>query len=43
MIKRSTLPSRVVTKTISETRNIATLAGKIQVQEVAPSEIIEVA
>ena len=34
MIKRSTLPQKVITKTISETRKITTLAGIIQVQEV---------
>jgi hypothetical protein len=34
MIKRSVLPPKVVTKTISETKNISTLAGKLQAQEV---------
>eukprot|EP00804_Cyclotella_cryptica_P022676 CCRYP_012477-RA/>CCRYP_012477-RA protein AED:0.48 eAED:0.67 QI:0/0/0/1/0/0/2/0/112 len=34
MIKRSVLPPKVVTKTVSETKNISTLAGKLQVQEV---------
>jgi hypothetical protein len=34
MIKRSVLPPKVVTKTISETKNISMLAGKLQAQEV---------
>ena len=34
MIKRSVLPPKVITKTISETKNISTLAGKLQAQEV---------
>ena len=34
MIKRSVLPPKVVTKTISDTKNISTLAGKLQAQEV---------
>jgi hypothetical protein len=34
MIKRSTLPQKVITKTISDTKNITTLAGRVQVQEV---------
>ena len=34
MIKRSVLPPKVVTKTISETKNISTLAGKLQAQEI---------
>ena len=34
MIKRSALPPKVVTKAISETKNISTLAGRIQAQEV---------
>jgi hypothetical protein len=34
MIKRSVLPPKVVTKTISETENISTLAGKLQTQEI---------
>ena len=34
MTKKSALPPKVVTKTISETQNISTLAGKIQAQEV---------
>ena len=34
MIKRSVLPPKVVTKTISETKNISTFAGKLQAQEV---------
>jgi len=34
MIKKSALPPKVITKTISETRNVTTLAGKIQAQEV---------
>ena len=34
MIKRSVLPPKVVTKTISETKDISTLAGKLQAQEV---------
>ena len=35
MIKRSALPQKVAIRTISETKNITTLAGKVQVQEVA--------
>ena len=34
MIKRSTLPQNVVTKAISETKNITTLACRVQAQEV---------
>ena len=34
MIKRSTLPQKVVAKTISETNDITTLSGKVQAQEV---------
>jgi hypothetical protein len=34
MIKRSVLPPKVITKTISETKSISTLAGKLQAQEV---------
>ena len=34
MIKRSALPQNVVTKTISETKNITTLTGRVQVEEV---------
>ena len=34
LIKRTTLPPNVVTKTISATRYVTTLAGKIQAQEV---------
>jgi hypothetical protein len=34
MIKRSTLPQNVITKTISETKNITTLAGRVQAEEV---------
>jgi hypothetical protein len=34
MIKRSTLPPKVSSKTISKTRHVTTLAGKIQTQEV---------
>eukprot|EP00804_Cyclotella_cryptica_P013619 CCRYP_012964-RA/>CCRYP_012964-RA protein AED:0.29 eAED:0.29 QI:0/-1/0/1/-1/1/1/0/528 len=34
IIKRSVLPPKVVTKTISETKNISILAGKLQAQEV---------
>jgi hypothetical protein len=34
MIKRSALPQQVVAKTISETKKITTLAGKVQAQEV---------
>ncbi len=34
MIKRSVLPPKVVTKTISETKNISMLAGKLQAQEI---------
>ena len=34
MIKRSVLPPKVVTKAISKTKNISTLAGKLQAQEV---------
>ena len=34
MIKRSVLPLKVITKTISETENISTLAGKLQTQEI---------
>eukprot|EP00804_Cyclotella_cryptica_P013076 CCRYP_002363-RA/>CCRYP_002363-RA protein AED:0.38 eAED:0.38 QI:0/-1/0/1/-1/1/1/0/217 len=33
MIKRSVLTPKVITKTISETKNISTLAGKLQAQE----------
>jgi hypothetical protein len=34
MIKRPALPQKVITKTISETKNINTLAGRVQVQEI---------
>ena len=34
MIKRSTLPPKVITKTINETQNITTLSEKIQAQEI---------
>ena len=34
LIKRSALPPKVVTKKISDTKNISTLAGKLQAQEV---------
>ena len=34
LIKRSALPPKVTTKTISETKNISMLAGKLQAQEV---------
>eukprot|EP00804_Cyclotella_cryptica_P019679 CCRYP_016447-RA/>CCRYP_016447-RA protein AED:0.36 eAED:0.36 QI:0/0/0/1/0/0/3/0/315 len=34
MIKRSVLPPKVITKTISETKNISMLAGKLQAHEV---------
>eukprot|EP00804_Cyclotella_cryptica_P018077 CCRYP_017618-RF/>CCRYP_017618-RF protein AED:0.32 eAED:0.31 QI:0/0/0/1/0/0/2/0/448 len=34
LIKRSALPPKVVTKEISDTKNISTLAGKLQAQEV---------
>jgi hypothetical protein len=34
MIKRSALPPKVVTKTISKTQNISTHAGRIQAQDV---------
>jgi hypothetical protein len=34
MIKRSALPQNFVTKTISETKNITNLAGRVQAQEV---------
>ena len=34
MIKRFALPQKVITKTISETKNTTTLAGRVQAQEV---------
>jgi hypothetical protein len=34
MIKRSALRLKVITKTISETKSITTLAGEVQIQEV---------
>ena len=34
LIKRSSLPPKVVTKSISGTKHVPTLAGKIQTQEV---------
>ena len=40
MIKRSVLPPKVVTKSISETKNISTLAGKLQAREVVTLRVL---